>query len=90
MQNCYYRIIWSSVDGAGGGDEQIEDIDVAINRATEWQGDAERSGNVWSYEYKVSRVYRQSSRRDTVYNARTGERQPKDGESYEICYHHGR
>ncbi len=74
MGDHYYRLSWSSVDGAGSDDEKIDDEQTAIERADAEQTNAEQGGNQWGYSYKVKRHYEGSTRTDTVYNARTGER----------------
>ena len=71
---CYYRLSWSSVDGAGSNEEKIVDEQIALDQANAAQARADRNGNPWGYSYKVRREYTNSSRADTIYNARTGER----------------
>jgi hypothetical protein len=67
----YYKISWTSVDGAGSSDEQITDQQIAIRKADAEQEGANKDGNPWGYTYKVVRSYTTSCRRDDVYNART-------------------
>lgn len=67
----YYQLAWSSVDGAGSSDEQIEDQEDACRRADEEQAKAGKDGNPWGYTYRVRRRYRTVCRTDDVYNART-------------------
>lgn len=74
--DCYYRLSWVSCDGAGSNDEKIVDQQIAIEQADTAQAGADLNGNAWGYSYKVRREYENSSRMDTIYNARTSERYP--------------
>ena len=72
--SCHYRLSWVSVDGAGSDDETIDDQQIALDQANVAQARANHNGNLWGYSYKVRREYEDSTRTDTIYNARTGER----------------
>ncbi len=70
--SCFYRIYWVCWDGAGSSEEEIEDKEEAIKQARSLQEEAEKreGGNQWGYYYQVVRLYRNSRRMDTVFDAR--------------------
>lgn len=69
--SSYYKISWTSVDGAGSSDEQITSQQEAIAKANAHQENAEEDGNPWGYTYRIERAYDTSCRVDDIYNART-------------------
>jgi len=49
MEDRYYRLSWSSVDGAGSDEEKFADLQTAIEQADTAQAIANQDDNEWGY-----------------------------------------